>query len=111
MGGGEQGGSNTAATMQQLLDLQKKQQLFASFGKGLQQVGAAVGQQQPYMQMQQSRPGAAPQPQAGQTGEAPAAGGALGALFPQGGAGGGGGISQMQLAEILRQLGYAGQGG
>jgi hypothetical protein len=106
MGGGDQSGSNPQ--LQQLLDLQRRQQLAASFTQGLQGIGAAVGRQQPYMPA--AGPGPVRQPPgvgAGAGQIASPTGPALGPLFP--GAGGGGGINEAQLAEILRQLGYAGQ--
>jgi hypothetical protein len=110
MGGGDQSGSSPQ--MQQLLQLQKRQQLADSFKQAFQGIGGAVGQQQAYMPLGQGA-GAQPlatagaQPLGGAGAQALGQGSPAGALFASPGAGGG--ISEAQLAAILQQLGYGGQ--
>jgi hypothetical protein len=105
MGGGEQQGTTVSL---QMLEQQRRNEAMAdAIKQGFQQWGAAV-----------ARPVEAPQLGGGQQSPiagygqpaGPAAAGAganaLGPLFPQAGQGQGGGISETQLAEMLRRLGY-----
>jgi hypothetical protein len=104
MGGGEQQGTTVSL---QMLEQQRRNEAMANAIKeSFQQWGAAV-----------ARPISAPQLSGGQQsaladygqmagGQTPAGANPLGPLFPQAGQGQGGGISETQLAEMLRRLGY-----
>jgi hypothetical protein len=99
MGGGEQQGTTAASNL--LQQQQQREAMANAIKQGFQQWGAAVaqpiaapqlgGQQSPLADYGQA---AGPQTAAGAN--------ALGPLFSQGT----GGISDAQLAEILRRLGY-----
>ena len=104
--GGNKGGSSgtaTAQSTQDLVDELRRQRVADTVKQGFQQAGAAVGQQQPYMQGRPGVAGAAYQSPGAQPNPAAAA---LGPLFQQPGISSGGGIDEQQLAAILRQLGY-----
>jgi hypothetical protein len=101
MGGGEQQGTTAASNL--LQQQQQREAMANAIKQGFQQWGAAVAQPvaAPQLGGQQSalagyQATGGPQTAAGAN--------ALGPLFAQAG----GAISEAQLAEILRRLGYAG---
>jgi hypothetical protein len=101
--GGEQQGTTAASDL--LQQQQQREAMANAIKQGFQQWGAAVAQPVAAPQLGGQQSALADYGQMATAPQTPA--GALGPLFPQGR---GGGISEAQLAEILRQLGYAGQG-